>query len=242
MRKISSILLILLGVQSVTAQVNSSRVMEIVRQYDATMKSAQHPEGIQSIIRKGLHTEGDESFELTLTQKTPFKIRYDYTLNGVKTLIGYNGEIGWQRTQRGDEIAIRDYVLGGFDWLRQSADLNGYLLRSLAGEGGVELSLEAQEVFEERAVNVIRASDRNKINIRYYLNAISYYLERIEVLDAEGNLLDQTNFSNYRLIEGIPVAFNIKNIKKGKTVSQSSWSEVTINSTVYDFLFEKPKF
>ena len=64
----------------------------------------------------------------------------------------------------------------------------------------------------------------------------------IEVLDAEGNLLDQTNFSNYRLIDGIPVAFNIKNIKKGKTVSQSTWSEVTINSAIYDFLFEKPKF
>lgn len=235
-------LIILLALQSATAQVSSSKVRAIIAQHDAIMRSPTHPEGIQAVIKKGSLSEGGKKFEITTIRKAPFRIRYEYTLDGIGNIIAYNGEIGWQRMQKGDDVSIRDYVAGEFDWLRQSADLKGHLLRALSGEAGIEIRLQDSEVIEGRAMQVMVASENSNYSIKYYLNALSHYLQKVVVLDREGQLVEETYFGDYRLIDGIPMARSVKTIKKDGTITEYVWDDIKINQTVYDFLFEKPKF
>jgi hypothetical protein len=242
MLRIYIILITALALQGTTAQVSNSKVFDIIKRYDATLVSPSHPAGIQTIIRKGRHTEGDKQFELTLTRKASYKIRYEYILDGIETIIAYNGETGWQRLQRGDSVSILDYVPSDYDWLRQSADLRGHLLRALSGEVGIEIRLLESEVIEGRAMHVIFASDDLDYSLKYYLNALSHYLEKVDILDSEGKLLEETYFSDYRLVGGIPMAGSIKTIKNDGEETLYVWDDIKINETVYDFFFEKPKF
>ncbi len=242
MYRIYIILITALVLQGTTAQISNSKVFDIIERYDATLRSPLHPEGIQTIVRKGMHTEGDKKFELTLTRKAPYRIRYEYILDGIETIIAYNGDNGWQRLQRGGSISILDYVPDDYDWLRQSADLKGHLLRALSGEAGIEIRLLESEVIEGRAMHVIFASDDSDFSMKYYLNARSHYLQKVDILDSEGKILEETYFSDYRLIDGIPIAGSIKTIKKDGMETHYAWDDIKINQTVYDFFFEKPKF
>ncbi|NCG08266.1 MAG: hypothetical protein GWO81_01645 [Verrucomicrobia bacterium] len=235
-------LLLPIAFQSGIAQVNNTEVMQIVRQYEATQRSTAHPEGINTIIRKGTHNDGDKNFELTQTCKAPHKIRYEYTLDGVKTQIGYSGEMGWRRLQKGDDVSVDDYVAKEYDWLRQSADFKGPLLRALYGEAGIELTLVDTVVIEGRTLRVILARIDGQLDAKYYLNAVSYFLEKVVFLDSEDQVFEENNYGDFRHIEGIALARSVKITGKNGSTATYQWRDLEINPTVYDFFFEKPKF
>ena len=225
-----------------TAQATDAKLLDILQRYQATQSSTLHPEGLQTLILKGTYDDSGKKLKITTTRKAPNKLRYEFELDGIKTIIAHNGEIGWQRREKGDLLSIRDYVAGDFDWLKLNANFQTYLLRVLAGEPGITLSLLEDVEEDGRVLHVILVSTDSKFKMKYFLNSVSFYLERLDVLSPDGILLEGTVYSDYRKIEGISLAHQKQTTKASGEILTYNWDTIEVNPTVYSFVFEKPKF
>ena len=201
-----------------------------------------HPEGLQTLILKGIYNDDGKKLKITTIRKAPNKLRYEFELNGIETIIAHNGEIGWQRREKGDLLSIRDYTVGEFDWLKLNANFQTYLLRVLAGEPGITLSLLEDVEEDGRVLHVILASTDSKLKMKYFLNSVSFNLEKLDVLSPDGTFLEGTVYSDYRMVEGIPLAHQKQTTKATGEILTYNWDTIEVNPTVYSFVFEKPKF
>ena len=223
------------------AQGQDTQLLDILQRFERTKSSQLHPDGIETLVLTGsYHTQG-QVLSISLKQKDPSNLRLEYKQDGFDVIIGYNGEVGWQRKEKGDFVSIRDYIPGEYDWLKMMADLRGYLLRFLAGEAGISVTILESVKIEGRKMHVILASDKD-YQMKYYLNMVTSNLEKIEVLSSDGSVGETTTFKDYRMIDGIPM-FHRQEFKnaEGKTHTYY-WDKIEINSVVYDFVFEKPKY
>ena len=78
--------------------------------------------------------------------------------------------------------------------------------------------------------------------MKYFLNGVSFNLERLDVLSPDGTLLEGTVYSDYRMVEGIPLAHQKQTTKATGEILTYNWDTIEVNPTVYSFVFEKPKF
>lgn len=225
-----------------TAQATDAKLQDILHRYKVTQSSALHPEGLQTLILKGTYQDDGKKIQITTIRKAPNKLRDEYEEDGIKTIIAFNGETGWQRREKGDSLSIRDYEAGDYDWLMENANFQTYLLRAFAGEPGITLRLLEDVEEGGRVMHVIVAASDSGMTIKYFLNRVSLYLERLDVLNPDGTLLKGTVFSHYRKIEGIPLAHQRKTTKATGEIQIHIWDTIEVNPVVYSFLFEKPKF
>ena len=225
-----------------TAQATDAKLLHILQRYKATQSSTLHPEGLQTLILKGIYNDDGKKLKITTIRKAPNKLRYEFELDGIETIIAYNGEIGWQRREKEDLLSIRDYEAGEFDWLKLNANFQTYLLRVLAGEPGITLSLLEDVEEDGRVLHVILASTDSKLKMKYFLNSVSFNLEKLDVLSPDGTLLEGTVYSDYRMVEGIPLAHQKQTTKATGEILTYNWDTIEVNPTVYSFVFEKPKF
>lgn len=225
-----------------TAQATDAKLQEILQPYKATHRSTMHPEGLQTLILKGTYQDNGKKLQITTIRKTPNKLRYEYELGGIKTIIAFNGENGWQRREKEDLLSIRDYEAGDFDWLKLNANFQTFLLRAFAGEPGITLSLLEDVEEDGRVMHVILAATDSDLKIKYFLNSVSFYLERLDVLSPDGSILEGTVYSDYRIVDGIPLAHQKQTTKATGEILTYNWDTIEVNPTVYSFVFEKPKF
>lgn len=235
------IILIHLGLFLGVSTGQESQLLDILKRHELTRTSLIHSDGTKTLILKGFHRKNDEVLEIIMKRKDPNKLRVDYEQNGFAVTIAYNGETGWQRKEKGDFVNVDTYIPGEFDWLKLTADFRGYLLRFLAGEVGIEVDLLENVEFRGRKLYSISTSHPDA-HINYYLNSSTYYLEKMEVLKPDGSLLEEILFSDYRMVDGIPISYrqDFKN-SNGQPYTYR-WDKVIINAVVYDFIFEKPKY
>ena len=224
------------------AQAEEVKLLDVLEGYKSTKISTIYPNGAETYIKKGLRIENNKSFELIQTRKAPDKVRFEYELDGVKTSVGYNGDIGWQRQDQGDSLSIREYLVGKFDWLKLSADFYGYLLRSMQGDSTITLRLLGDVMEEGRTAHVIEALDGSNISIKYFISSASYYLLKTEISYPDGSLIERTKYMDYRKVDGIPLSHRQITVNAEGLESLSIWDEIALNQVVYDFIFEKPKF
>lgn len=225
-----------------TAQATDAKLLDILQRYKATQSSTLHPEGLQTLILKGTYNDNGKKLKITTIRKAPNKLRYEFQLDGIETIIAYNGEIGWQRREKGDLLSIRDYTVGEFDWLKLNANFQNYLLKVLADKPGITLSLLEDVEEDGRVLHVILASTDSKLKMKYFLNSVSFNLEKLDVLSPDGTFLEGTVYSDYRMVEGIPLAHQKQTTKATGEILTYNWDTIEVNPTVYSFVFEKPKF
>lgn len=225
-----------------TAQATDAKLQDILQRYKATQSNTLHPEGLRTLILKGVYNNNGKILKITTIRKAPNKLRYEFELDGIETIIAHNGEIGWQRREKGDLLSIRDYTVGAFDWLKLNANFQTYLMRFFAGEPGITLSLLEDVEEDGRVLHVILASTDSKFKMKYFLNGVSFNLERLDVLSPDGTLLEGTVYSDYRMVEGIPLAHQKQTTKATGEILTYNWDTIEVNPTVYSFVFEKPKF
>lgn len=242
MRGLYFILALITGATCSFGQVSDSILLEILSSHASTFESSKHPNGIQTITRFENRNESNHKFALKSVLKEPSKLRYSYMLNGIKIDIGYNGKSGWQRRESEGKIVIDDYVPGAFDWLKTDASFHNHLISAHRGNINISLTLEPKVEIDGRLCNVVLATDGSELRFRYYLIAVSGSLVRQEIENSAGELINQSRYSDFRKVDGLQMPHKIAVYKNGELQSSSQITEIILNDTIYDFLFEKPNF
>lgn len=196
-------------------------------------------DALHSLVIVGTHVQDGTTFRMQLRRKRPDLLRYSLRNDFVQIDAGFDGRNGWLRTDRDGVGAVVPLSGPQLDALRREADFVGPLLRLRNSQSGAIELLGSRRVAGSDSYG-LRTTGPDGDQVVYYLERQSAYLLRTEILDREGAVRLQTDYSDYRIVGGFPLAFKVENRVGTEVVSTTTLSEVEVNTGLLSFLFSAP--
>ncbi|MEC8649502.1 MAG: hypothetical protein VXX82_01050 [Verrucomicrobiota bacterium] len=230
------------------AEIVDPLLLDLLQRHAATLRSYDHPNGLNSIILEGTHEKINASTSVVkVSKERPSKIRFE-TLqdNGIEVTIAFNGQLGvsWGRVDDGKQVAFIDPKEGDINWLAIEGDFDGHLIRALKGDKTVELTRLGKFALPDTELQLecILATDSSDLKFRYYLHPSKFYIMRKQVIPSNGNTVMEIRYSRHRLVDGLLIAHRTELYADGVLTNIETYEKIRINTEIYDFLFARPKF
>ena len=181
-------------------------------------------------------------FDFISSSKRPNSNYTEVTVQGMKILQGYDGDIGWtvnpmtgsSKAQKMDDDELKS--------MRDRGIIGGELMNYKELGSSVELvgkeDLEGTEVFN------IKLTDKEGQIMNFFIDANNYLLlkRNSKLIRAGKELKSETYFSNYKQVEGVTAAYTIE----AKLAGESSQSQkilidkIEFNVDIDDNIFKMP--
>ena len=223
-------------------------LLDLLQRHAATLRSYDHPNGLNSIILEGTHEKINASTSVVkVSKERPSKIRFEtFQDNGIEVTIAFNGQLGvsWGRVDDGKQVAFIDPKEGDINWLAIEGDFDGHLIRALKGDKTVELTRLGKFALPDTELQLecILATDSSDLKFRYYLHPSKFYIMRKQVIPSNGNTVMEIRYSRHRLVDGLLIAHRTELYADGVLTNIETYEKIRINTEIYDFLFARPKF
>ena len=248
MSRVFAVLLIAFTAVVCQAEIVDALLLDLLQRHAATLRSYDHPNGLNSIILEGTHEKINASTSVVkVSKERPSKIRFE-TLqdNGIEVTIAFNGQLGvsWGRVDDGKQVAFIDPKEGDINWLAIEGDFDGHLIRALKGDKTVELTRLGKFALPDTELQLecILATDSSDLKFRYYLHPSKFYIMRKQVIPSNGNTVMEIRYSRHRLVDGLLIAHRTELYADGVLTNIETYEKIRINTEIYDFLFARPKF
>jgi hypothetical protein len=175
-----------------------------------------------------------------MRKKRPNSIRYRLSAGETSIICGYNGRSGWQRAKVSGEVTIEDLAANQLAALRAEADFDSPLFRHLEKSWNV-ISLVGNEQIGDEHVSVLEVEKFGKPFARYYLNSRSGLIMKRVQIHPDGTLGLETQYRDYREVDGYQFAFEVENRIGEEQVSLVKIETIDVNPGLLSFYFEKPR-
>ncbi|CAA6678710.1 Unannotated [Lentimonas sp. CC4] len=215
-------------------------VQRILERYTESLGGSRAVEALSSLSIEGTQIQNGKSFEFLMRKKRSHSIRYRLNAGATSIVCGYNGRSGWQRTQVGDEVTIKDLPSSQLTVLRDEADFDSPLFRHLEKSWNA-ITLLGEGLVDGEPVNVLEVTKQGKPFMRYYLSARSGLILKREQLNADGTPSLETLYRDYREVDGCQFAFEVENRIGDQQVSLVKIETIEVNPGLLSFYFEKPR-
>ena len=230
------------------AEIVDPLLLDLLQRHADTLRSYDHPNGLNSIILEGTHEKINASTSVVkVSKERPSKIRFEtFQDNGIEVTIAFNGQLGvsWGRVDDGKQVAFIDPKEGDINWLAIEGDFDGHLIRALKGDKTVELTRLGKFALPDTELQLecILATDSSDLKFRYYLHPSKFYIMRKQVIPSNGNTVMEIRYSRHRLVDGLLIAHRTELYADGVLTNIETYEKIRINTEIYDFLFARPKF
>ena len=244
MKKISVIILL---VAFVAAGNGFSQNLEEILKNHSEVMGFDKLAGVKTLIIHGKSKRGDTDMPFTQYIKGE-KSRYESEMMGAKIIRVSDGEKGWTTNPR--DGTIRELAGRQLTQMNQGRQIGGILFNWKAK--GYQVSLEGKEKFEGTDVFKIKVIMQEGAVSYAFLDADSYVLlKQTSVRVFQDNEIESTTtFSNYKMVDGIAIAFNSETTSTGGS-SQGRGGrgmgggtqvieKVEFNQPIDDSMFNKP--
>jgi outer membrane lipoprotein-sorting protein len=193
---------------------------------------------VQSIIVKGKLIQGNIEIPVMGYSKRPNKTRMEGTFQGLTFISAYNGETGWHLNPFMGDTLPQQATDEELEELKEQADIDGMLYNYK--EKGYTLDLAGTEDFEGQQVYLLKLTKPNGNVYTHYIDAENYVtLKTVAKIKSKGVEQEvETDFSNYKPVEGVIFPFNIETKVGGNTVAQFVFDSFTFNQDIDDSIFE----
>lgn len=215
-------------------------VQRILERYTETMGGIRNIEDLASISIEGTQFQDGKSYDFLMRKKRPNSIRYRLSYGEASVVCGYNGRVGWQRiSDAGGKVTIKKLSAGQLSSLREEASFDSPLFRHLEKSRN-KFTVAGNEKVGEELAYVLELRRYGKLTARYYLDTRSSLLLKRELLDADGAVVLETLYRDYRPVEGYSFAFEVENRIGDQQVSLINIQTILINPGLLSFYFELP--
>ena len=178
------------------------------------------------------------SGSLTFYQKEPNKMRIDMELMGMVITEAYDGEIAWGfDPQTG---SIQEMPAEQAQDIKRMALGNNSMLHP--EKYGITYSYIGKETIESQDFYVLKQAFEDGFSATLYIDAKTYLVHKTKskAPNEMGMEVDQEVFStDYRKVEGIMVAHEIRILQDGAEFITMTFTEVAFNTGLEDSFFKK---
>jgi hypothetical protein len=218
---------------------DSYAVQRILERYTETLGGLRSEAALSSLSIEGSQVQDGVSYQFLMRKKRPNSIRYRLTAGETSIVCGFNGRQGWQRTEVGAEVTIEDLSTDQLSALSNEADFDSPLIRHLEKPWN-QISLVGNEQLGDTYVHVLEVNEFHKPFVRYYLDSRSgLVLKRVQI-HPDGTFGLETQYRDYRDINGYQFAFEVENRIGDQPVSLVRIETIDVNPGLLGLYFEKP--
>lgn len=218
---------------------DSYTVQRILERYAETLGGLRSAEALSSLSIEGSQVQDGVSYQFLMRKKRPNSIRYRLTAGETSIVCGSNGRQGWQRTMVGTEVTIGDLSTDQLSALSNEADFDSPLIRHLEKPWN-QISLVGNEQFGGSYVHVLEVNNLRKPFVRYYLDPrTGLVLKRVQI-NPDGTFGLETQYRDYREIDGYRFAFEVENRIGDQLVSLVRIKTIDVNPGLLSLYFDKP--
>lgn len=193
-------------------------------------------QAITTIKQTGTLSMQGKPAPVTFYLKRPNMVRQETVVDGNRVVNAFDGTTAWIVNPF---VGPRAMVLAGpqAESIREQSSFDGPLVNYKSQ--GYTISMEGMESAGDRLLIHLRLTSRSQQVSHVYLDANSFLEARIRS-EADRLILDQ-EFSDYRDVEGVKVAFSLRTVVNGVTQSEMTLQTVEFNTPMADELFRVPK-
>ncbi len=214
-------------------------LQRVLQRYTDTYGGLRDANLLSSIKVEGVQIQDSTEYTFTMRKKRPSSIRYRLNKDFTVLESGFNGEVGWLRTEKDGEVEVKELTGNKLEVLKQEAAFEGPLFRHLEKPEN-KVSLAGSGFVGGLETHVVRVNRPEGGDSLYYLDKMNSRLLRTDRLNEEGETVMQTLYRDYREIGGHPFAFEVENRVSGETVALIRILEVELNPGLLSFYFEMP--
>ena len=224
---------------------NAQSLDEILKFHSKAMGYEKLKE-INTITISGVNHLGEEIIPFKTMIKKPSKYYHERVFMGRKMIKVLDGDKAWSMNPMN---GITDLYGSQLELLKESCEYGGLLFKR--EEKGLSVILEGSEYIEEKKVFVLKVTDKDSLMTDVYIDPESYYIiKQVTKREFQGDsILATVLFSNYRIFDGIAVAYNTETISD-KEVSGNGGhrmgggmmeiKKIEFNKPIDESIFVKP--
>ncbi|MBN3036763.1 MAG: hypothetical protein JW861_14355 [Bacteroidales bacterium] len=197
--------------------------------------------GVKTIVLKGNTIQQGVQTDFTIYRKRPSMFRQDNEIQGMSSVTAYDGSAGWYQNpwaeQNKPQVLKGSSLQNVMDKSCIDSDLLGWEEKGFKADFAGIVRQDGREVYE---IKLIRESGQEQC---YYIDKQDYTLVRIiTVWNSPGMESEyEARFSDYRLTDGILMAFRIEYRHNGELHSLLQIDEVQLDIPLDDLLFLMPE-
>jgi hypothetical protein len=220
-------------------EANSGQLQQILRQYTEVYGGLRDATALTSIAVEGVVEQAGQSMRFSMHRKQPNLLRYRLYSGDSSVTSGFDGRIGWIRTETNGNVEIE----------RASGDARS----SLAAQGRFESPLFQHERknefryellpvqrWEGHRLHVVAVTDPQGAVWHYFVDTQTSRVLRRDRLDASGSILSQTLYRDFQDVGGYPFAHEVEERIAGETVSLARVESISVNPGLLSFYFKEP--
>jgi len=225
---------------------NAQSLDEILKSHSKAM-GFEKLKGINTITITGENYLGDQKVPFKTIIKNPSKYYHERIFMGNELIQVLDGDKAWSLNPMN---GINDIYGSQLKLLKKSREYGGLLFKR--EEKGLSVILDGTELIEEKKVFKLKVTDQDTLITDVFMDAKSYYIIKQSTKRVfQGDTITATVlFSNYRVIDGIAVAFKTETIsdklidedenrKMGGGVMEIK--SIEFNKPIDESIFIKPK-
>jgi photosynthetic reaction center cytochrome c subunit len=212
---------------------------QIFAKYEQAIGGTAAIDKFTSRVSTGTVTTGTGvKLKVTVQQKAPDKLLLSLVLpHGATQRLAYDGSTGWRAV--GPQVG----TLEGLDLLGMKVGAPFYRDLKLKSQCARAFALPQKQTVNGRELSVVRCqAPGNQVLENLFFDPDSGLLARRDTYfrTAVGPLMQETDYSDYRDVNGIKVAFTARQAR-ADSLATRTWDEVKFNAPVEDSAFVMPK-
>ena len=176
---------------------------------------------------------------ITVIKKRPNLSRTEIEVQGTKIVFAVDGQNGWIIMPFSGSSDPQDMPAEQLNNTKKE-DMDGPFVNWR--EKGNKIDLLGKEDLAGTPVYNIKVVSKDSTVANYFMDTAKFVVLKMKTkVMAQGQMADvETNFSDYREVEGIQNAFKIENISNGMTAAQITFDKIEYNLPVDDTIFKRP--
>ena len=196
-------------------------------------------ESTQTIRVGGVLESGDSKQAFVLIKKRPDRILFKINHGARRITFGVSDDIVWRRTRAPQHEDQFDLIEGeeAAPWLGQRRFFDRVISASL-GEGTITTIKTTQ--WDARAFLEVTTADDMGESRKILVDPQTMY-PLVEIQTMPDGSIEQTVSSDYRDVQGMPIAFSMETSADGKLKSRIRLDSAALNAGVLSRLFEVPE-
>jgi hypothetical protein len=228
------------GAELFAAQSDALAVQRILERYTQTLGGQRAVEALSSLSVEGTQIQDGKQYGFLMRKKRPGAIRYRLNAGETSIVCGYDGRIGWQRSDVAGKVTIEDLSGDQLSALRDEADFDSPLFRHLEKSWNA-ITLVGNARVGDHGVYVLEIKKFGLVAAHYYLDSRSSLLLKRDQLNPDGTVRLETLYRDYREVDGYQFAFEVENRVGDEQVSLIQIKTIEVNPGLLSFYFKKPR-
>ena len=217
---------------------NSNLEKLLTRYYQLGLSGSDTWSGIYSIRLKGTLALIDKEFKMSCYQRKPNRLKMILDSSHGQIVLGYDGKEAWQHMPETNSPA----ALMSADEARRfihSSVFGNYLLYPYRSGKTIEYLGTTREM--DTVCHRIRVVMQNSYSVDYYIDVRSYLDVKIVNRDLKFNTSTTLLCSDFRTINGFPVAHKVVSKTDEGVETTLTLEQVDFNIGLTDWMFNRPE-